>query len=161
IYNRTSTKLQSPRILNYPQQWVRLDGAYEPIVDAELFAAAQQIISDRDRHYTDEELLNRLKTLFQQHGTLSGVIINEAPNMPSAATYRYRFQNLQRAYELIGYTPARDYSFLAINRALRTLHQEHIAQIISQLSTAGAHVQRNPTTDVLTINNEFTASLSM
>jgi hypothetical protein len=72
--------------------------------------------------------------------TLSGVILNEAADMPSAATYRHRFQNLRRAYELVGYTPVRDYSYLAINRALRVLHQEHITQIISQLSSVGARL---------------------
>jgi hypothetical protein len=89
------------------------------------------------------------------------VIINEAPDMPSAATYRHRFQNLRRAYELIGYTPARDYSYIATNRALRELHAEHINFIIGQLAAADAHIQRDPTTDLLTINHEFTASLSI
>jgi DNA invertase Pin-like site-specific DNA recombinase len=161
IYNRTSTKLQRPRVLNNPETWVRRDGAYERVVDAEIFAAAQQIISERDRHYTDEELLNRLRTLLKQHGMLSGVIINEAADMPSAATYSHRFQNLLRAYELVGYTPTRDFSYLAINRALRVLHEEHIVQIIKQLSIAGARVQRDPTKDLLTVNDEFTAGLSL
>ncbi len=161
IYNRTSTKLLRPRVLNNPDQWVRCDGAYKPIVDAEIFATAQQIIADRDRHYTDEELLNCLRELLQKRGVLSGIIINEAADMPSAATYRHRFQNLRRAYELVGYTPRRDYSYLAINRALRVFHQEHIAQIISQLLGAGAHIRRDPINDLLTINDEFTAGLSM
>jgi DNA invertase Pin-like site-specific DNA recombinase len=161
IYNRTSTKLQRPRVLNSPEQWVRRDGAYEPVVDAEIFATAQQIINERDRHYTDEELLYLLRELLKQHGLLSGVIINEASHMPAAATYRHRFQNLRRAYELVGYAPARDYSYLVINRALRILHQEHITQIISQLSTAGARIHRDPINDLLKINEEFTAALSL
>jgi DNA invertase Pin-like site-specific DNA recombinase len=161
IYNRTSTKLQRPRVLNSPEHWVRRDGAYQPVVEADLFAAAQQIISERDYHYTDEELLECLRTLLKQHGKLSGVIISEAPDMPSAATYRHRFQHLRRAYELIGYTPARDYSYLAINRALRVLHQQHITQIITQLSTVGANIQRDPTNDLIQINDEFTAGLRM
>jgi DNA invertase Pin-like site-specific DNA recombinase len=161
IYNRTSTKLQRPRVLNNREQWVRRDGAYEPVVGPEIFAAAQQIISERDCHYTDEELLDRLRQLLKQHGTLSGVIINEAADMPSAATYSHRFQNLRRAYDLVGYTPARDYSYLAINRGLRVLHEKHIMQIINQLSTAGARVHRDPANDLLTVNDEFTAGLSL
>jgi DNA invertase Pin-like site-specific DNA recombinase len=161
IYNRTSMKLQRPRILNSPEQWVRCDGAYTPTVEAETFAQAQHIIIERDRRYTDEELLDRLRLLFKHHGRLSGIIINEAADMPSAATYRHRFQNLRRAYELVGYTPARDYSYLAINRALRLLHQDHLLQIMNQLSTTGAQIHRDPTTDLLTINDEFTAGLSL
>lgn len=159
LYNRTSTKLQRPRVSNDPEQWVRCNGAYEPIVDAELFVAAQQIISERDRQYTDEALLDRLRDLLKQRGTLSGLIINEAADMPSVATYRHRFQNLRRAYELVGYTPARDYSYLAINRAMRVLHQEHVTRIVNELSMVGARVQQDPVTDLLTVNEEFTASL--
>jgi len=161
IYNRTSTKLQRPRVLNNPEQWIRRDGAYEPVVAAETFAAAQLIISDRDRHFTDEDLLDRLRVLLKQHGRLSGLIINEAADMPSAMTYSHRFQTLRRAYELVGYTPARDYSYLAVNRALRIFYEKHIMQIISQLSTAGARMNRDPTNDLLKVNDEFTASLSL
>ena len=161
IYNRTSAKLQRPRVLNNPEQWIRRDGAYEPVIEAESFAAAQLIISERDRHYTDEELLDRLGVLLRQHGRLSGLIINEAADMPSATTYSHQFQNLRRAYELVRYTPARDYSYLAINRAVRTFHEKHIIQIISQLSTAGARIYRDPTTDLLKVNEEFTTSLSL
>jgi DNA invertase Pin-like site-specific DNA recombinase len=161
LYNRTSTKLQRPRVTNSPEQWVRHNGAYEAIIDAETFAAAQQIVNERDRLYTDEALIDRLRDLLKQQGTLSGVIINEAADMPSAAAYRHRFQNLRRAYELVGYTPARDYSYLAINRAMRVLHQEHVARIINELSTVGARIQRDPVNDLLTVNEEFTASLTI
>jgi hypothetical protein len=81
--------------------------------------------------------------------------------MPSTATYANRFRSLRRAYELIGYTPARDYSYLAINRAVRALHHEHVANITNELTAAGATVLRDQTTDLLTINEEFTLALSM
>jgi DNA invertase Pin-like site-specific DNA recombinase len=161
LYNRTSTKLQTPRIANAPEQWVRRNGAYEAIIDAEIFAAAQHIINERDHHYTDDELLDRLRELFKQHGTLSGVIINETAGMPSTATYCHRFQNLRRAYELVGFTPARDYSYLAINRALRTLHDEHLTLITHQLAATGAAINRDPTNDLITINGELTISLAI
>jgi DNA invertase Pin-like site-specific DNA recombinase len=161
IYNRTSAKLQRPRIVNNPSDWVRCNNAYRPVVDAEDFAKAQAIINERDRRYTDDELLQRLRDLLLQHGMLSGIIINEAVEMPSAATYAHRFQGLHRAYELIGYTPTRDYSYLGINRALRVLHQQQIDRITSELATVGAKVTREPTTDLLTINEDFTISLSI
>ncbi len=92
---------------------------------------------------------------------LSGIIINETTSMPSTATYCNRFQSLRRAYELVGYTPARDYSYLAINRALRALHHEHLTLITNQLAAVDANVRRDPTTDLLTINDEVTAALSI
>ena len=161
LYNRTSTKLQRPRVVNKPSEWVRCNNAYQPIVDAEIFAKAQAIINERDHRYTDEELLQRLRDLFNRHGMLSGLIINEAAGMPSTATYANRFHSLRRAYELVGYTPARDYSYLAINRALRALHREHLNRITNELADVGAMVRRDTTNDLLTINSEFTLALSI
>ncbi|MEQ1949106.1 MAG: recombinase family protein [Bryobacteraceae bacterium] len=161
LYNRTSTKLQRPRVANQPEEWIRCTGAYQPIVDPETFALAQQIISNRDRHYTNENLLDRLRELFALRGALSGLIINETAGMPSAATYRHRFQNLRRAYELIGYSPARDYSYLAINQSLRALHSSQITFIVDALAGVGATINRNPVNNLLTINREFTISVSI
>ena len=159
LYNRTSTKLQTPRIANAPEQWVRRNGAYEAIIDAEVFAEVQRIMTMRDHHYTDDELLDRLRELFKRHGTLSGVIINETAGMPSTATYCHRFQNLRRAYELVGYQPERDYSFVETNKALRRFHQDQYASIVNSLEQAGASVQRDAGSDLLTINDEFTTSV--
>jgi DNA invertase Pin-like site-specific DNA recombinase len=159
VYNRTSAKLQRPRVVNHPDEWVRCPGAFPPLLDAETFAVAQQIIQERDRHLTNDELLARLRDLFRKRGRLSGLIINEAEGMPSAATYRHRFQSLRRAYELVGYTPERDYSYLAVNKALRVLHSELLQRIIADLEKAGAAVRRDPASDLLTINDTFTASL--
>lgn len=161
VYNRTSTKLQQSRVKNKREDWVCCENAYTSIVDADLYAAAQQIISDRDRHYTDQELLDLLRNLFKQRGTLSGLIINETQGMPSAATYRYRFQSLYRAYELIGFNPRRDISYIAINRALRAFHREHLLFVIRQLEETGATVRRNPVSEIFTINDEFTAALNI
>jgi len=161
LYNRTSTKLQRSRVVNKPGDWVRCNNAYQPVIDAEIFAKAQEIINQRDHRYTDEELLQRQRDLLQKHGMLSGLIINEAADMPSTAIYANRFQSLRRAYELIGYTPARDYSYLAINRALRALHHEHLIHITNELIAVGATVHRDQTTDLLTVNEDFTLALSV
>ena len=158
LYNRTSTKLQAPRTSNPPVQWVRQNGAFTPIIEPETFVEAQTLIRERDQHYTDEELLEFLRKLLQQRGSLSGIIIDEAEGMPSSTTYQHRFQGLVRAYTLIGYRPDHDYEYLRINRELRRQHRELVAQLIPLLHTI-ATVTCDPTTDLLTINNEYTASI--
>jgi hypothetical protein len=148
-------------VANKPTDWVRCSGAYTAIVEADVFTAVRQIINERDRRHTDEELLSMLRELLNRLGTLSGIIINETDGMPSAATYGTRFGSLRRAYELVGYTPARDDSFLAINRALRAFHDEQVTAIVTQVTAAGAHVRHDRDRDLLTINDEFTASVSI
>lgn len=159
VYNHQSYKLKKTRTVNDPDMWIRADGAFEAIVDPQLFFTAQGMIRERNRRYTDEEMLERLKHLFQHHGYLSGIVIDEAESMPSSGIYQRRFGSLIRAYELVGFKPDRDYSYIEINQALRQKHHEVVAETIASIETLGGTVDRNPATDLLTVNGEFTASI--
>lgn len=159
VYNRASFKLKAKRVLNTPDMWVRGDGAFEAIVERDFFDAAQRIIQERSRRFTDEELLGRLSALLVEKGWLSGLVIDEVEDMPSSSTFRHRFGSLVRAYQLVGYAPSRDYRYIETNRTLRTLHPDVVAQVIADIGAAGGTVRRDPITDLLHINDEFTASL--
>lgn len=159
IYNRISFKLKSKRVRNSPDMWVRGDGAFEPIVDADFFEAAQRIIQDRSRRFTDQELLDRLSALLAEKGWLSGLIIDEVEDMPSSSTFRQRFGSLVRAYELVGYVPSRDYRYIETNRALRAMYPDVVGKVVADVAAGGARVERNPLTDLLRINEEFSVSL--
>lgn len=159
VYNRVSFKLKQHRVRNPPSMWVRQQHAFTPIVDSALFAQAQAIIHGRHQHLSNEELLNRLRALLQERGTLSSIVIDEAPDMPSASTYRSRFQTLVRAYTLIGYNPGRDYAYLDINRRLREQHATIIESITRRLQEHGAAVSQEPGFGRLIVNHEFTLGL--
>ena len=62
-----------------------------------------------------------------------------------------------RAYQLVGYTPARDYRYIETNRVLRTLHPDVVKQVIVDIEQQGGAVRRD--SDLLRINEEFSASL--
>ncbi len=64
VYNRSSFKLKFKRVKNPPEMWIRSDGAFEAIVDTQLFYQAQGIMLERHRRFTDEEMLDRLKHLY-------------------------------------------------------------------------------------------------
>ncbi|WP_322091074.1 recombinase family protein [Magnetovibrio blakemorei] len=159
VYNHQSYKLKKKRMVNAPDMWIRADGVFEAIVDPELFFTAQGMIRERNRKYTDEEMLDRLKHLFQHHGYLSGLVIDEADSMPSSNIYQRRFGSLIRAYELVGFTPDRDYRYIEINRGLRQVHHEVVVDTIASIEILGGAVQQNQATDLLSVNGEFTASI--
>jgi DNA invertase Pin-like site-specific DNA recombinase len=161
VWNKCSCKLKGRRIYNPPERWIRHDGAFDAIVDAETFEAAQKIIGERCKRYSDEELLDLLRGLLEQHGYLSGIIIDELEFGPSSSAYRSRFGSLIRAYELIGFTPERDYRYIEINRALRQMYPELIASTIRGIEVIGGRVWQDPDTDLLAVNDEFTASLCL
>lgn len=159
VYNRRSFKLKKYRVVNSPDMWIKKEGAFEGIVPAELFYTTQGILRARAHRYSDEELVDKLRNLYQRHGYLSGLIINEAEGMPSAAAYVHRFGSLIRAYQAVGFTPDRDYQYLEANQFLRRLHPEIVGETERMISEVGGLVERDPATDLLTINREFTISL--
>jgi len=159
VYNKQSFKLKKRRVLNPPDMWVRCNGAFKPIISAEEFCAAREIIDKRSRRFTNDELLGQLKTLLQRCGRLSALLIDEVDGMASSSVYRSRFGSLVRAYILIGYVPERDYEFIEINRKLRRLHADTVRDVVQQISDLGGQITKDNDTDLLTINNEFTASI--
>jgi len=77
--------------------WIRCDDAFTPIVPVEQFKQALAIIESRYTHLTDEQLLERLRSLIARIGEVSGIIIDETEDMPSSAVYQRRFGGLARS----------------------------------------------------------------
>ncbi|MDO4705206.1 MAG: recombinase family protein [Comamonadaceae bacterium] len=159
VYNRRSFKLKKLRVLNQPGMWIRKEGAFAGIVPADLFFTAQGILRARAHRFSDEELIDKLRRLFQQRGYLSGLIIDEAEGLPSAAAYAHRFGGLIRAYQAVGFTPDRDYRYLEVNQFLRRLHPEIVSLTEKMIAKVSGAVSRDPATELLTVNGEFTVSL--
>jgi len=66
-------------------------------VPVATFIEAQEILAERTKKPTDAETFEHLKALYAECGRLSGLIIDQAAALPSAATYIQRFGSLTRA----------------------------------------------------------------
>ncbi|WP_448131174.1 recombinase family protein [Sinorhizobium prairiense] len=161
VWNRISFKLKQRRVANDPSMWVRANEAFQSIVEPEIFDAARAIIQARSRHLSNDEMLELLRGLFQRTGLLSGLIIDEVEGCPSSSAYQHRFGGLLKAYALVGFSPDRDYRYIEVNRTLRRLHPDIVAETIDGIERAGGKVEKDPLTEILTINSEFTASLAV
>ncbi|WP_293678301.1 recombinase family protein [uncultured Phenylobacterium sp.] len=161
VFNRVSFKLKQKRVANPPEKWVRAEGVFEPIVPHDDFLRARQIILARSRRFSDQELLDQLQRLLERHGAISGLIIDERADMPSSSAYRSRFGSLLRAYQLIGYRPSRDYRYLQINKRLRELHPEVLAEIHAGIAGTGGVTSCDENTGLVTINGELTVSVAI
>jgi DNA invertase Pin-like site-specific DNA recombinase len=159
VYCRTSFKLKLKHVANPPDKWIRADGAFEGIIEPAVFFKAQGIILARSRKFTNEEMLEKLRSLLERHGHISGILIDEADNLPSSTAFRHRFGSLVSAYRLIGYDPQIDYGFIEINRRLRKQHPEMVASVIGQIEALGASAHWDKQNDVLWLNNELRVSI--
>jgi DNA invertase Pin-like site-specific DNA recombinase len=159
LYNRTSFKLKKKRVVNPPDMWIRADAVFPSVVEPALFEAARQIFAERSRRFTDDDMIARLAGLLKDVGRLSGLVIDERDDMPSSSAYRARFGSLLRAYTLVGYHPARDYDYVAVNRRLRAHHPKVVANAVEAIREGGGAISVDPATDLLTVNEEFSASI--
>jgi DNA invertase Pin-like site-specific DNA recombinase len=103
VYNWVSFKLKKKRVVNPAEMWIRRDGAFAPIVAASVYYMAQGILRERNRRYSDSELLDHLRRLLEKEGRLSGFLIDETDGMLASSAYKSRFKSLIPAYRLIGY----------------------------------------------------------
>ena len=159
VFNRTSNKLKKRHVANTEDMWVRAESVFEAIVNKNDFMIVKGILAERNRKYSDTEMLERLQALHNRKGLLSGIIINEQIDMPSSGAYQHRFGSLLRAYELIGYDPGRDYRYIEINRYLRQYHAETVANTIAKIEALGTTVAIEPETDVVCVSNELRISI--
>jgi DNA invertase Pin-like site-specific DNA recombinase len=159
VYNRTSFKLKKKHVSNPPEMWVRVEGAFAPLVEPADFFVAQGIFRERARRLSSEDMLAQLRRLGQQHMTLSAQLIDAAEGLPSAAAYRSRFGGLLQAYHLAGLELSRDYGHVEVARALRALLPGLMDDLVGRLHAAGATVTRDAATDLLLINGEYSATL--
>ncbi|MCS6245247.1 MAG: recombinase family protein [Opitutus sp.] len=159
VYHRTSFKLKRKHVQNPPDMWIRVQGAFPAIVSAEDFTRVQEVIIARAKRFSDDEMLDKLRDVLRQHGHISGVIIDEREDLPSSAAFRNRFGSLVRAYQLIGYVPETDFSFIEVNRFLRQKHPEVVQEVITELAKIGVRVQRDPETELLVLDQELVVSL--
>jgi DNA invertase Pin-like site-specific DNA recombinase len=160
VWNRCSGKLGGRRIRNRPEMLIRADAAFEPILDSDTFNAAQATLEGRkrSRRRSDEEMLDCLRRLATQHGYLSQLVVDEAEHAPSSSSFQQRFGSLTRAFTLAGYAPERDCLYIQINRSLRAVHANLVATAVAGIERAGGSVRLDRRTQLLTINEEFTAA---
>lgn len=159
VWNRRSFKLKKKRVQNDPEMWIRSQDAFAAVVQRELFEAAKTIISARSFRLSDEEMLKSLRDLYQQKGLLSGLVIDECDGMPSSSAYSSRFGSLLRAYNLVGFTPDRDYRYVEINRELRKLHPDILRELLDGLRATGSDAWQDVQTDRVIVNGEFSLSV--
>lgn len=158
VWNRGSFKLKKKRVRNGPDLWARANGAFEAIIDRRLFERAQEIIQARSARLSDSEMLAVLEKLLKRHGSLSGLIIDEASDCPSSSAFQTRFGSLLRAYSLVGYTPERDYSYVEANQRLRAMHPDVVRSTIEGIAALGASASLDES-GLLLVNGEFSVSI--
>jgi DNA invertase Pin-like site-specific DNA recombinase len=103
VWGRTTAYLSGPAKKVAPDHWAVCPNAFRPIVNVQLFERARKRLANVTYRLSDEELLNRLKSVALENGKLTSRIIQNSRLCPAAEAYRRRFGGLMNVYALLGY----------------------------------------------------------
>jgi len=158
VYNRRSYKLQRPPIDNPHEMWIRHDNAFPPLVSPELFAKAQQVLSEvkYGRRRSDQELLSELELLWRKKGHLSRDIIQADTKMFSCTAYARRFGSIMNAYDRIGFDPGARFHFYGTGEKASAVIQSTADEITRELQRWDEKATFLPELNLLTIDGTFT-----
>ena len=142
VFGRTTAKLHSRTIRLPKSEWILTPKAFKPIVDPQTFEEAQTILRARTINRTDEDVLEKLRTLLAAKGRLSLSVIQNCADLPSPTTYRNRFGSLRKAYSLIGYGRPDQFRPLDLRQRTMALREQLIAQIVDLFPNKVSIVRR-------------------
>ncbi len=108
IYNRTSSKLSTPKIRNAKTDWIEVPNAFEAIVPKDQFEDAAERRAENPRKHRKRDLIAHLQSLLSEHGYLSGVLLRRLKNGPAPGTYVKHFGSIDAAFEAAGYDRLND-----------------------------------------------------
>jgi hypothetical protein len=102
VFGRTKRRLTTKRTMQPSEEWVRVEGAFEPIIALELFEAARDRIRSGQRTFNEEEILEGLRALHGRYGIITRRLILAQPELPSATKLRSMFGSLDAAIRRAG-----------------------------------------------------------
>lgn len=105
VYSRTSSKLDA-RWEQVPEaEWIRVAGAFEPVVGTQLFGAVQRKLARRRQTHSRDEIVSGLRKVIEKAGKLNQATLRRSRSAPSVERVMREFGSMYEAYEAVGYAP--------------------------------------------------------
>lgn len=159
VYSRTTPKLDSPwRRVPY-DEWIKVPGAFAPVVDKRLFAAVQKKLSESRCRPTRDEIIEGMRKVIRRTGKINQKLLRHYRNAPSAEQVANEFGSLNEAYKVIGYAPnlAPERSE---NRCVERVMEQRVADSVSaMLRELGHDVRYEKHTTTLCVDDAIRIQL--
>ncbi|MFM0641678.1 recombinase family protein [Paraburkholderia metrosideri] len=159
VYSRTTSKLANPWKRVPEQDWIRVPGAFEPVVDKRIFTAVQQKMERARRRPTRDEIADGLHKVIKRAGKLSQATLRHYRSAPSVEQVMHEFGSLNDAYRAIGYAPNLDPA-RSENRYVERRMEKQVADVtIDVLQSLGHEVRYEKHTDAMCIDGALRLKL--
>jgi DNA invertase Pin-like site-specific DNA recombinase len=140
VYNRRSARLKTPAVRNPPDQWLRKVAALDAIVPPEEGVLAERV--RRMRNGEDPEaVLEAIRTVYAQHGTVTLGLLEQVPGMPGARRLARMFGSLAGAYAHAGLAVRRHADHVVAPAALAAMVDHLRDQVCIRVAMAGGQAQ--------------------
>lgn len=161
VYNRTSFKLKKREISNPPGMWIRKEGAFPALIDADVFDKAQTERARRHRRYTDAELLDILREVHAEHGKISARLISNRAPSPTPQAFKHHFGTLGNAYALAGLDAPEAFSYVESRRAMRKIRTHLVADVVTLIGAAGGTSEPSTGKDLYRVNDQIVLKIAV
>ncbi|MFP3564064.1 recombinase family protein [Paraburkholderia sp. SIMBA_030] len=159
VYSRTTSKLTSPWERVPENDWIRVPGAFEPVVDKRIFTAVQQKMDRARRRPTRDEITDGLHKVIKRAGKLTQATLRHYRSAPSVEQIMREFGSLNDAYKAIGYAPNLDPA-RSENRSVERRMEKQVADVtIDVLQSLGHEVRYEKHTDTLCVDGSLRLKL--
>lgn len=108
LYNRTSSRLATPRVHNPSSAWVKTPRAFTPVITQDAFDQARERRAENPRKHRKPDLIAHLHRVLNQHGYLSGSLLRRIKSGPAPETYQKHFGSIDAAFKAAGYDRMQD-----------------------------------------------------
>lgn len=159
IYGKDSKILGGKQVANPKSLWVRKDHAWKPIVTQDVFDAAQRSRKAQIAHMSDDEVIERIRAIYEREGTISAPMITAEPGLLSAQSCARRFGSLNAMYRKVGFVPARNAHYGLIRAHVTNWQKTLVGFTAELLEEAGSTVERDGLR--LRIDHAWTVSFSV
>lgn len=153
VFNKTSSKLRTSLIHNHPDSWVRCEGAFEPIVNKEIFYKAKQKLKKGKKRCSDSEMLNKLVDLYKRNNKVSVRLINDDKSIPSSSSYAKRFGSVFNACAQINVV-LDEPQYIIIQRFLSQYIYKVTERVIKKLVSSNIGIQITAKENIFIISGE-------
>ena len=139
VFCRRTTTLGHRRA-NPKPKWIIREDAFAKIIEPGQFQDAQKILAAHKERCTESSMLEALRKLWKEKGTLNAEIINAAKIVPVHTTFWRRFGGLLEAYRLIGFKFKRDSPHARAVYSCKTERAEFLRDFTAQVQAVGGTV---------------------
>jgi DNA invertase Pin-like site-specific DNA recombinase len=159
VYSRTSSKLDAAWERLPEAEWIRVAGAFEPVVGSQLFGVVQRKLAQSRQSPTREEIVSGLRKVIEKTGQISQATLRHYRSAPSVEQVMREFGSLYEAYKAVGYVPHLNPE-RSRNKCVERRVELSLADVTTEvLREVGHEVKYEKHTNVMCVDNALRLQL--